>query len=278
MRIPIPCPPPPLPPTLTAKVVLTSAKTMLHKSSKRSRKNDADSWFGWHKNSDSRRSFDKNDFCIWMGRGRAGVFMFMFMFVFLVADTQLYKRLCPFVGTSVGPSVRWSVRGDRVGKCENAHFRPCPPVRNWYLPCIRPCCFSYSWVARSEEERTISLCQRGMIVAARVVQEIVDEAQQQRHIEIVLEQKILKPAHGKVKIGQQGLVVSLYISLLFGRVKFSLVCPFGLIIGHNCGLVPLKWCKIEFVIVNTRLYTLPCWSVGWLVCWSICQSLCIVKF
>ena len=79
-----------------------------------------------------------------------------------------------------------------------------------------------------------------MIVAARVVQEIVDEAQQQRHIEIVLEQKILKPAHGKVKIGQQGLVVSLYISLLFGRVKFSLVCPFGLIIGHNCGLVPLK--------------------------------------
>ena len=53
--------------------------------------------------------------------------MFMFMFVFLVADTQLYKRLCPFVGTSVGPSVRWSVRGDRVGKCENARSRLCLP-------------------------------------------------------------------------------------------------------------------------------------------------------
>ena len=31
--------------------------------------------------------------------------MFMFMFVFLVADTQLYKRLCPSVRRSVGPSV-----------------------------------------------------------------------------------------------------------------------------------------------------------------------------
>ena len=44
---------------------------------------------------------------------------------FLVADTQLYKSLCP----SVGPSVRWCAW---VEKCENAHFRPCPPVRNWY--------------------------------------------------------------------------------------------------------------------------------------------------
>ena len=62
---------------------------------------------------------------------------------FLVADTQLYKRLCPSVGPlvrwSVRPLVRPSVRDDRVGKCENAHFRPCPPVRNWYWPCIRPC-------------------------------------------------------------------------------------------------------------------------------------------
>ena len=53
---------------------------------------------------------------------------------FLVADTQLYKRLCP----SVGPSVSPSVRNHRVKKWENAHFRPCPPVRNWW-PCIRPC-------------------------------------------------------------------------------------------------------------------------------------------
>ena len=47
----------------------------------------------------------------------------------------------PSVRRSVGPSVGPSVRGDRVGKCENAHFRPCPPVRNWYWPCIRPCFF-----------------------------------------------------------------------------------------------------------------------------------------
>ena len=30
--------------------------------------------------------------------------------LFLVADTQLYKRLCPSVGPSVRRSVRWSVR------------------------------------------------------------------------------------------------------------------------------------------------------------------------
>ena len=33
---------------------------------------------------------------------------------FLVADTQLYKRLCPSVRPSVGPLVRWSV-GPSVG-------------------------------------------------------------------------------------------------------------------------------------------------------------------
>ena len=38
---------------------------------------------------------------------------------FLVADTQLYKRLCP----SVRPLVRPLVRGDRVKKWENEHFR-----------------------------------------------------------------------------------------------------------------------------------------------------------
>ena len=54
--------------------------------------------------------------------------------LFLVADTQLYKRLCPSVGRSVGWLVR---RCDRVKKCENAHIRPCPPVRNWW-PCIQP--------------------------------------------------------------------------------------------------------------------------------------------
>ena len=46
-----------------------------------------------------------------------------------------------FVRPSVGPSVGPSVRDDRVGKCEMVHFRPCPPVRNWYWSCIRPCSF-----------------------------------------------------------------------------------------------------------------------------------------
>ena len=41
---------------------------------------------------------------------------------FLVADTQLYKRLCP----SVCRSVRPLVHNDRVKKWENGHFCPCP--------------------------------------------------------------------------------------------------------------------------------------------------------
>ena len=44
----------------------------------------------------------------------------------------------------VRPSVCPSVRGDRVGKCENSHFRSCPPVCNWYWPCIQPR-FMYSY-------------------------------------------------------------------------------------------------------------------------------------
>ena len=55
---------------------------------------------------------------------------------FLVADTQLYKSLCPSVRQSVRLSVcHWTW----VEKYENSHFRPCPPVRNWCWPCIRPC-------------------------------------------------------------------------------------------------------------------------------------------
>ena len=38
--------------------------------------------------------------------------------IFLVTDTQLYKRLCPSVRPSIGPSVR---RGDRVENDENAY-------------------------------------------------------------------------------------------------------------------------------------------------------------
>ena len=65
----------------------------------------------------------------------------------LVADTKLYKRFCPPVRPSVRPSVRSSIRPSvrtfvcpsaRVEKWENAHIRPCPPIRNWW-PCIWPC-------------------------------------------------------------------------------------------------------------------------------------------
>ena len=52
--------------------------------------------------------------------------------------------LCPSVGHS-----------DRVGKCENALFRPCPPVRNRYWPCIRPC-FHLCYLL-SSNQRLISL-------------------------------------------------------------------------------------------------------------------------
>ena len=63
-----------------------------------------------------------------------GITIKIFLLMLLVADTQLCKRLCPSILWLVGPSVRnhW------VEKWENAHFRPCPPVRNWW-PCIRPC-------------------------------------------------------------------------------------------------------------------------------------------
>ena len=54
----------------------------------------------------------------------------------LVVDTQLYERLCPFVGLSVSRSVEVI----ELRKSKNAQFRPCPPVRNWW-PCIRPCFF-----------------------------------------------------------------------------------------------------------------------------------------
>merc|ERR1711942_502055 len=65
------------------------------------------------------------------------------LLLFLVADTQLYKRLCPsvgrLVGRLVGRSVGWSIEVIE-SLWENAHIRPCPPVRNWW-PCIWPCFF-----------------------------------------------------------------------------------------------------------------------------------------
>ena len=59
--------------------------------------------------------------------------------------------LCPSVRRSVG-------HGDQVGKCENAHFHPCPPVRNWYWPCIRPCYLNNFFTqdfTRSDSESTL---------------------------------------------------------------------------------------------------------------------------
>ena len=65
----------------------------------------------------------------------------MFLFLFLVGNTQFYKRLCPFVGLSVGPVVRqhesksWKISVLEVGKGVGCWVWmgvgcPCPPVRN----------------------------------------------------------------------------------------------------------------------------------------------------
>ena len=64
----------------------------------------------------------------------------MFLFLFLVGNTQFYKRLCPFVGLSVGPVVRqhesksWKISVLEVGKGVGYWVWmgvgcPCPPVR-----------------------------------------------------------------------------------------------------------------------------------------------------
>ena len=63
-----------------------------------------------------------------------------YLALFLVADTQLYKRLCPSVHWSVGRLVGWLVGPSRSSRKVGKHaFPPLPPVRNWYWPCIRPC-------------------------------------------------------------------------------------------------------------------------------------------
>ena len=46
------------------------------------------------------------------------------MSLFLVADTQLYKRLCP----SVGPSIRWSVRPSMMIELESVKTRISAPA------------------------------------------------------------------------------------------------------------------------------------------------------
>ena len=80
--------------------------------------------------------------------------------IFLVADTQLYKRLCPSVGWSVGRAVR---RGDRVEKWENTHFRPCPPIRNWW-PCIRPCFLVFFFFFKTLREAIMFFRVTGLLV------------------------------------------------------------------------------------------------------------------
>ena len=60
--------------------------------------------------------------------------------LFLVADTQLYKRLCPSIGPSVRPSVRRSVGPwPRVEKWENKRFR------SFLCMCL---CWKGGWVGR----------------------------------------------------------------------------------------------------------------------------------
>ena len=78
-------------------------------------------------------------------RNEATFSSYSLFFFFLVADTQLYKRLCPSVRRSVSPSIG----NDRVKKWENERFsssawvlgigvwmevgRPCPTVRNDFV-------------------------------------------------------------------------------------------------------------------------------------------------
>ena len=49
--------------------------------------------------------------------------------------------------TNESPSVFYrtsSPSGSLPKKWKNMHFRPCPPIRDWYWPCIRPCSFKFS--------------------------------------------------------------------------------------------------------------------------------------
>ena len=49
-------------------------------------------------------------------------FSFLLSDTFLIADTQLYMRLCPSIGPLVRPLVGPLVHDDRVEKSENAHL------------------------------------------------------------------------------------------------------------------------------------------------------------
>ena len=60
---------------------------------------------------------------------------------FLVADTQLYKRLCPYIPRSISTSRKVGKQAFKnIFSCGQLHFRPCPSIRNWW-PYIQPCFF-----------------------------------------------------------------------------------------------------------------------------------------
>ena len=61
-----------------------------------------------------------------------------FFLLFNFVSYFFFLFSCGHATLSEALTVRPSVRNARVEKWENAHFRPCPPVRNWWL-CIRPC-------------------------------------------------------------------------------------------------------------------------------------------
>ena len=80
-----------------------------------------------------QRFYSKKMFLHWEHRGRGGDHLvmqltssfkassFKILFLFLVADMQLYKRLCLLVSQSVG----LSVCSDRIEKWKNKCFRHC---------------------------------------------------------------------------------------------------------------------------------------------------------
>ena len=134
---------------------------------------------------------------------------------FLVADKRLYKRLCPSVRPSVGWLVGWLVRHARVEKWENTHFRPCPPVRDWYWPCIRPCSFSSSSFSSSSVIR----CQL-------VSQSMQHMTSSQSFIERISAVKLMK------KMAAKFLRVVMMITSVILNLGFVKKSPFSLF-PHN---------------------------------------------
>ena len=85
----------------------------------------------------------------YLGRVLIDYTVFTAIFATFVSVAYLFSRghattpcrVGRYVGRSIGPSVCLLVRDHESKKCENAYFRPCPLVLNWYWLCIRPCYF-----------------------------------------------------------------------------------------------------------------------------------------